>query len=151
MITSSNFKDVHADISELKSDTNNKFDTYLTQLMHTSADSIFYKNYVLYYINVLHHLDHDLVAHYNRIERIKSVLHLKCRNFIFGLHILANNRIPESILHADVFSNVLLGISQYLLKENVYSLLYGSSVNPYYNMNIVKSFIIYLQDSIFIS
>ncbi len=70
-ITSSNFKDVHADISELKSDTNKKFDTYLTQLMHTSADSILYKNYVLYYVNILHHLDHDLVAHNNRIERIK--------------------------------------------------------------------------------
>ncbi len=40
-ITSTNFKDVHADISELKSDTNNKFDTYLTKLMHTSVDSIY--------------------------------------------------------------------------------------------------------------
>ncbi len=42
-IRSSNFKNVHADISELKSDTKIKFDTYMTQLMHTSADSIFYK------------------------------------------------------------------------------------------------------------
>ncbi len=40
-ITSSNFKDVHEDISELKSDTKKTFDTYLTQLMLTSADSIF--------------------------------------------------------------------------------------------------------------
>ncbi len=40
-ITSSNFKGVHADISELKSNTNKMFDAYLTQLMHTSADSIF--------------------------------------------------------------------------------------------------------------
>ncbi len=55
---------------------------------------------------------------------------------------LANNRIPESILHADVFSNILNGISQYLLKENMYSLLYGSFVNPYYNINIVRSFIL---------
>ncbi len=31
-IASSNFKDVHADISKLKSDTNNMFDTYLTNL-----------------------------------------------------------------------------------------------------------------------
>ncbi len=129
-ITSSNFKDVCADLSQLKSDTDSKFDAYLTKLMHTTADAIFYKNYVLYYVNILHRLDHDLVAHNNRIERFKSVLHMKCRNFISGLHILASNRIPESILHADVFSNILHSISQYLLKENVCSLLYGSTVNP---------------------
>ncbi len=69
-ITSSNFKDVRADISELKSDTNNKFDTYLTQVMHTSANYIFYKNYALYCVNILHHLDHDLVTHNNRIKSL---------------------------------------------------------------------------------
>ncbi len=102
-ITSSNFKNVCANISELNSDTNKRFDTYVTLLMHTSADSIFYKNYFLYYVNILHHLYYDLVAHNNKIERIKSILHLKCKTFIFGLHLLANNRIQESILHADVF------------------------------------------------
>ncbi len=87
-ITSSNFKDVCVDISELKSDTNKKIETYLTQLMHTSAHSIFYKNYVLHYVNILDHLEHDIVAHNNRIERIKCILHLKCRTFISGLHVL---------------------------------------------------------------
>ncbi len=67
---------------------------------------------------------------------------MKCRNFISGLHILARNRIPEFILHADVFSNILHGVSQYLLKDNVYTLLYGTAVNPYYGMDLVKSFII---------
>ncbi len=60
-ITSGNFKDVRADISDSKSDTDNKFDTYLTQLMHSSANSIFYKNYVLCYVNILYHLNHDLL------------------------------------------------------------------------------------------
>ncbi len=60
-ITSSNFKDVRLDIAKLKSDTNNKFDRYLHRLMHTSADSIFYKNYVLHYVNILHHLDHTTI------------------------------------------------------------------------------------------
>ncbi len=40
------------------------------------------------------------------------------------------------------FSNILHGISQYLLKDNVYTLLYGTAVNPYYGMDIVKRFII---------
>ncbi len=102
-ITSINFKDVHADIAQLKSDMNWKFDRYLHKLMHTSVNTIFYKNYMLHYINMLHHLDHDLVTHNNKIERIKTILHMKCRNFISGLHILARNQIPESILHADVF------------------------------------------------
>ncbi len=104
---------------------------YLHRLMHTSADSIFYKNYILHYVNILHHLFHDLVIHNNKIECIKSNLHMKCRNFITGLHILGRNSIPESILHADVFSNILHGVSQYLLKDNVYTLLYGTTVNPY--------------------
>ncbi len=58
-ITSSNFKDVCSDIATLKSDTNNKVDRYLQRPMHTSADSIIHKNYVLHYVNILHHLDHD--------------------------------------------------------------------------------------------
>ncbi len=141
-ITSSNFKDVRMDIANLKTETNNKFDRYLHKLMHTTADTIFYKNYILHYVNILHHLDHDLVTHNNKIEHIKSTLHLKCRNFISGLHILARNRTAESILHADVFSNILHGVSQYLRKDNVYTLLYGTAVNPYYSMEVVKSFIL---------
>ncbi len=100
------------------------------------------KNYLLHYVNILHHLDHDLVMHNNKIGRIKSNLHMKCRNFISGLHILARKRIPESILHANVFFNILHGVSQYLLKDNVYTLLYVTAINPYYGMDIVKSFII---------
>ncbi len=110
--------------------------------MHTPADSIFYKNYILHYVNIFHHLDHDLVIHNNKIKCFKSNLHMKCRNFISGLHILARNRIPESILHANVFSNILHGVSQYLLKDNVYTLIYGTAVNPYYGMDVVKCFII---------
>ncbi len=75
--------------------------------MYTTADSSFYKYYVLHYVNIFHHLDYDLVTHNNRIEDIKTALHMKCRNFISGLHILAKNQIPESIMHADVFSNIL--------------------------------------------
>ncbi len=141
-ITFSNFKDICSDIFQLKSDTNNKFDAYLHKPMDTTADSIFYKNYVLHYVNILHHLDHNLLTHNNRIERIKTSLHMKCRNFISDLHILAKNQIPESILHADVFCNILRGVSQHLLKDQVYTLLYGISVNPYYSMNIVKNFIL---------
>ncbi len=121
-ITSSNFKDVCTDIANWKTDTSNNFDRYLHKLMHTTADTIFYKNYILHYVNILHHLDHDLVTHNNKIERIKSTLHMKCRNFISGLHILARNHIPESIRHADVFSNILHGVSKYLRKDNVYTL-----------------------------
>ncbi len=124
-ITSSNFKDIRSNLNNLKSDNNIKFDTYLTKLMHI-ADSVFYKNYVLYYVNILHRIDPDLVAHNNKVERMKSLLHMKCSNFISGLHILASNQIPESILHADVLSNILRGISQYLLKENIYFTLWYS-------------------------
>ncbi len=129
-ITSSNFKDICSDIYQLKSDTNNKFNAYLHKLMQTTANSIFYKNYVLHYVNILHHLDHDLVTHNNRIEHIKTALHMKCRNFISQVYIyLLGIRFKN--LHADVFSNILRGVSKHLLKDQVYTLLYGISVNPY--------------------
>ncbi len=106
--------------------------------MHTTADSVFYKNYALYFVNILHRLDHDLVAQNNKIERMKSLSLMKCRNFISELHILASNKIPESILHADLLSNISSGISQYLLNENTYTLLYGSAVNLSYYMKLSR-------------
>ncbi len=51
-ITSSNFKDVRTDIANLRKETNNKFHRYLHKLMHTTADTIFYKNYILHYVNI---------------------------------------------------------------------------------------------------
>ncbi len=141
-ITSSNFKDLRSDFKTLKSDTDLKFETYLSKLMHTTADGVFYKNYILCYVNILHRIDHDLVIYNNKAECIKSIMYMKCRNFMSGLHILASSKIPEYILHADVLSNILYGVSQYLLEENMYSLLYGSVVNPYHDMRIDKSFII---------
>ncbi len=106
-ITSSNFKDLRSDFKSLKSDTDMKFDTYLTNLMYTTADGVFYKNYLLYYVNILNRIDHNLVVHNNKVERIKTAILIKCRNFISGLPILASNKIPDSIVHADVLSNIL--------------------------------------------
>ncbi len=120
-IISNNFKDICSDISQLETDTNNEFDAYLNKVMHTTADSIFYENYVLHYVNILHHLDHDLVTHNDRIEHIKTSLHMKCRNFISGLHILAKNQIPESILYADVFfKHIMWCITAFAQGSSVY-------------------------------
>ncbi len=58
------------------------------------------------------------------------------------LHVLENNRIPESILHADTLANILLAITKELQHDNRYSLLYGSDVNAYYHMPLVSSFIV---------
>ncbi len=126
-VISSNFNDAHADLSQLKSDTDSKFDAYLINVMHTTADAIFNKNYVLYYVNILHCLDHDLIAHNNRIERIKSVFHIKCRNFISGLHILASNKIPESILYADIFyQHIAWHITVFTQGKGVFSIVWFS-------------------------
>ncbi len=102
--------------------------TYVSKLMHTPADTVFYKNCVLTWLHTTIGL-----KEYN-------LCYMKCGNYISGLHILASNNIPESILNADVLSKILHGISQYLLKENTYSLLYGSAVNAYYNMRIFQEF-----------
>ncbi len=39
-ITSSNFKDLHSDLNNLKSHNDIKFDTYLTRLMHTTQQVV---------------------------------------------------------------------------------------------------------------
>ncbi len=83
---------------------------------------MFYMNYFLYYVNIRPQIEHDLVTHNNKVERMKPVLLMKCRNFISGLHILA--------------------LSLYLHKENKYILLYCTAENPYYHMEIFKCFII---------
>ncbi len=41
----------------------------------------------------------------------------------------------------DIFNKTSCPIT-YLLKDNVYTLLYGTAVNPYYGMDVVKSFIL---------
>ncbi len=94
------------------------------------------------YIMSIFFINHDLVTNNNKVERMKSLLCMKCRNFISELCILTSNKIHESILQAYILSNILSGISQYLLKENTYTLLYVSAVNQYYHMEIDKSLII---------
>ncbi len=78
----------------------------------------------------------------NKIERAKTNLYIQCRSLVSGLHVLANNKIPESILHADILANILLAIAKQLQHDNRYNLLYGSEVNAYYHMPLVRSFII---------
>ncbi len=88
-IASSNFKDIQSDFNNLKADTNMNFDTYLSNLMHTTANGVFYKNYLLYYVNILNIIDHDLVGHNNEVECMKTLIFMKYRTFISGLHVPA--------------------------------------------------------------
>ncbi len=118
------------------------FQSYTNSLLATNVDTIFNRNYLLYYVNTVDKVNTNLSFYRNELQTAKSILYTKCRTFISGLHILAENKIPESILHANVFANILHIITEQLKVRNQYTLLYGSSVNPYYNMKIVKSFII---------
>ncbi len=72
----------------------------------------------------------NLSFYRNELQTAKSILYTKCRTFISGLHILAENKIPESILHEKVFANILHIITEQLKVCNQYTLLYDSSVIP---------------------
>jgi len=141
-ITASNFKDLRKKFVDLRNITWNNFNQHTTDLINTQSDSIFYRNYLLFYIDAIDKVNFDLALYNNKLQTAKSILYTKCRTFISGLHTLAENKIPESILHADVFNKMLLEISDNLKKETNFDLLYGTVVNPYYHMPIVKSFII---------
>ncbi len=80
-ITANNFKDLISDSITLKSDIYTKFYTYLLNLIHTTADGMFYKNYLLHYVNLLNRIDHDLVVHNNKVECIKTAMHIKCISY----------------------------------------------------------------------
>ncbi len=44
------------------------------------------------------------------MQMAKYILYTKTGTFLSGLHILAENNIPESILHANVFKNILVTV-----------------------------------------
>ncbi len=54
---------------------------------------------------------------------------------------MVENKIPVSILHANVFKNILVTVQDQLKVSNEYGLLDEKTVNPYYHMGIAKSFI----------
>ncbi len=142
LLSLADFKDLKDDFHKLEGITSKKFDQYVTFILYSYADAGFYRNYLFFYANVIHELGHDLNLINNKIERVKTKLYIKCQNFVSGLHVLADNKIPESILHADMPANILLAIARELQHDNRYSLLYGSKVNAYYHMPLVRSFII---------
>ncbi len=45
----------------------------------------------------------ELENYNNEMQMAKSILFTESRTFVSGLHILAENKILESILHANVF------------------------------------------------
>ncbi len=138
-ITLANFKEIKEDFHNLQESTSRKFDQYLTSVLHSYADTLFYRNYLFFYTNVIHKLHHDLNLINNKIERAKTNLYMKCRSLVSGLHILADSRIPESILHADTHANTLLSTTNELQHDNRYSLLYGNEVNAYYNRSWLEA------------
>ncbi len=112
------------------------FQSYTNSLLATNGDAIFNRNYLPYYVNTVDKVNTDLSFYRNELQTAKSILYTKCRTFISG------NKISESILHANVFANILYIITEQLKVCNQYTLLYGSSVNPYYHIKIIKGFII---------
>ncbi len=89
-------------------------------------------------MNNMDKVNTELENYNNDMQMAKS----KTRTFVSGLHILAENKIPESILHVNVFKHILVTVQDQLEVSKEYTLLDGSTVNPYYHMGIVKSFIL---------
>jgi hypothetical protein len=141
-ITAMNFRKLRGDFRILLSYFQNKFASYGNNMLQIHSQSMYYKRFGIYFTNILQKVNHDLNHYNSKFQTSKSLLYTKARSFVSGLHILAENKLPETILHANVFSKILLGISQELINESDYTLLYGSEVNPYYHMPIAKSFII---------
>jgi hypothetical protein len=141
-ITALNFKKLRGDFTTLRAFVQNKFATYGNNMLHIHSKSMYYNQFGIYFSNILQKVNHDLNHYNSKLQMSKSLLYTKTRSFVSGLHILAENKLPESILHANVFSNILHNINEELKNKSDYTLLYGSEVNPYYHMPIAKSFII---------
>ncbi len=72
-ITSANFKDIKDDFHNLQGNTSRKFDQYLISVLHSYVDTVLYRNYLFFYTNVIHKLDHDLNLINHNIERAKTI------------------------------------------------------------------------------
>ena len=141
-ITSINFHKVQSDYIKLRHFLHKKFAVYNINLLKMRSESVNYFEYNLHYTNILHKISHDLNHFRSKIQFSKNIIYQKARSFISGLHILAESKIPETILHATTFSHILHSIKNELNNNTNYQLLYGTEVNPYYHMPIAKSFII---------
>ncbi len=75
--------------------------------MHTTSDTIFYRKYPPYYVNIINIVNYDLGSLNNRLQTATFILCTKCHNFVSGLYTLAENKVPESILHTDIFTKIL--------------------------------------------
>ncbi len=113
-----------------------------TSIISSNRHRVFHRNYLQYYMYTMDKMNTELENYNNEMQMAKSILFTESRTFVSGLHILAENKILESILHANVFKNILVTVQYQLEVSKKYRLLYGSTVNPYYHMGIVKSFIV---------
>ena len=143
-ITHHNFIKIYKEFNLLHNYLNINFGNYSNAMLHMHSDNVFYRHFALYYLDVMGIVQQDLITYHSKLAFSKSYLITKIRTFVSGLHILANNIIPKSILHSKTFSNILRSIQNKLNHSyREYSLLYGYSVQPYYHMPIAKSFVLH--------
>ncbi len=141
-ITHSNFHKMHHKFIGLANKISIHFHHFTNSLIPSNRDTVFYQNYLQYYMNTMDKVNTELENYNNEMQMAKSILYTKTRTFVSGLHILAENKIPESILHANVFKNILVTVQDQLELSKEYTLLYGSTVNSYYHMGIANGFIL---------
>ncbi len=70
-------------------------DINTTSLISSNRDSVFYRNYLQYYINTMDKVHTELENYNNEMQMAKSILYTKIRTFVSGLQILSENKIRE--------------------------------------------------------
>ncbi len=84
-ITASNFKFLHKKCEGLRNITFEYFQSYTSSLIATKGETIFNRNYILYYVNTTDKANTDLSFYRNELQTAKS--------FISRLHILVENKM----------------------------------------------------------
>ena len=141
-VTGSNFRELRTKFAELRNLTDRNYRSLRGSIMNAWRDTTFFRDFILHYINTFDQVNSEFIQYADKLDMAKSILYTKCRSFISGLHVLADNKVPEAILHGNTFGHMLQTISDDLHKTTYYSLLHGTIVNPYFHMKIARSFII---------
>ena len=141
-ITHSSFRKAFGKIDSLKRYMDMRFHKQSVINLKFANDIDFLRRYQTYYLSTVMKFSHDMAVYRSKHESARVLLHAKAKEFIQGLHTLALNRLPETIVSPSQLKNILTHIEFALKSDQMYDLLYGTDVSIYYHIDIVRSFIL---------
>ena len=141
-MTSEAFKKTTSALNDLRATVVQNFQVHSAAIYYNAQLSITLKDRMLHFASEMDKADHKMESFSLRMESTKAMLYDHVRNFVSGLHVLSENTLPESILHATDLKILLNNVRDELSRDGHYSLLFGDQVFAYYHLPIATGLIV---------